>query len=312
MEVRFTFADRLKLPLSPDLIKAGIHFPSTLFDIRSVTTPADRGSGLSGGSDDPYPPNTDGTVELPLEVRLLCNDWHIDKLRALYSRASSDDAEEQYFLPRAFSLLSRYETLSGNSSGMQGALSPEVFRFLNTHLGVTAEAFASPLNCFMPTYCSLFPDTDSFFGSRGDFFRLRPVSGAFEVNPPFVHSVLKQAASYMLELLAEAERLESDLTFVFITPGWGDASWFLDTTSPSNRFHSGHVTVRKNEHEYLDGAQWRADRLSWSANTSSFWIVLQSPVAARTRPFSDALRSDVVEVARTPSSVRSAADLLFR
>ena len=37
----------------------------------------------------------------------------------------------------------------------------------------------------IPNYCSLFPDTDKYFGSLGSFFQQPLHTGSFEVNPPF-------------------------------------------------------------------------------------------------------------------------------
>ena len=54
----------------------------------------------------------------------------------------------------------------------QGALAPALMECLHRVFGVTFECFASPLNCYYKQYCSAFPDTDGFFGSRGsaDYF----------------------------------------------------------------------------------------------------------------------------------------------
>ena len=51
--------------------------------------------------------------------------------------------------------------------GIQGALPVSVFECLHRVFGVTFECFASPFNCFFKQYCSAFPDTDGYFGSRG-------------------------------------------------------------------------------------------------------------------------------------------------
>lgn len=52
-------------------------------------------------------------------------------------------------------------------TGLQGALPVPVFEALNKQFGVTFECFASPLNSYFKQFCSAFPDTDGFFGSRG-------------------------------------------------------------------------------------------------------------------------------------------------
>ena len=49
----------------------------------------------------------------------------------------------------------------------QAALPLTVLECLQKHFGVTFELFASPLNCYFRQYCSAFPDTDGYFGSRG-------------------------------------------------------------------------------------------------------------------------------------------------
>ena len=77
-------------------------------------------------------------------------------------------------MTRLFCLLARYDSLSGDTHGFQGAVPRHVFDELSRSFGVRHECFASPLNCFMPRFCSLFPDTDGFFGSAGNFFKFRP------------------------------------------------------------------------------------------------------------------------------------------
>jgi len=39
-----------------------------------------------------------------------------------------------------------------------------------------------------------FPDVDAPFGSVGSFFALTPTYGSFEVNPPFVPSIMDATA----------------------------------------------------------------------------------------------------------------------
>lgn len=52
-------------------------------------------------------------------------------------------------------------------TGLQGSLPVHVFEALHRLFSVTFECFASPLNCYFRQYCSAFPDTDGYFGSRG-------------------------------------------------------------------------------------------------------------------------------------------------
>lgn len=109
-----------------------------------------------------------------------------------------DDSAFERFLPRVWCLLRRYQvqtwgqgalpwkeagrlslTLTKTNlqmmfgvglyegTGLQGSLPVHVFEALHRLFGVSFECFASPLNCYFRQYCSAFPDTDGYFGSRG-------------------------------------------------------------------------------------------------------------------------------------------------
>jgi phosphorylated CTD-interacting factor 1 len=50
--------------------------------------------------------------------------------------------------------------------------------------------------------------------------------GSYEVNPPFVPSILIAAAQHMLQLLQAAEDSGGALAFVVLMPGWQEvAGW---------------------------------------------------------------------------------------
>jgi len=79
-----------------------------------------------------------------------------------------------------------------------------VFESIQRNFGVTFECFSSPLNCYFRQYCSLFPDTDGYFGSRGSFFNFHPISGSFEVNPPLSEDIIEAAITHIEELLGKS------------------------------------------------------------------------------------------------------------
>lgn len=113
-----------------------------------------------------------------------------------------------------FSCLARYNALLGH--GMQCALPEDVFQVLHSYIQTNFECFASPLNCRYSSYCSAFPDTDAVFGSKGSFFDFYPSRGSYEVNPPFIESVMSAAVQHAHSLL---EKSDDALSFVFIMPG---------------------------------------------------------------------------------------------
>lgn len=85
----------------------------------------------------------------------------------LYRYNCFDDRKFELFFPRVWCLLKRYATYSGKNQIFQSSLSLPVMECLNRCFGVTFECFASPLNCYFRQFCSAFPDTDAYFGSRG-------------------------------------------------------------------------------------------------------------------------------------------------
>ncbi|XP_054720855.1 mRNA (2'-O-methyladenosine-N(6)-)-methyltransferase-like [Uloborus diversus] len=136
---------------------------------------------------------------------------YFQKLEHLYSLNCSDDRKFENFLSRVWCMLKRYQSFAGISHneghGIQGSLPVAVFDCLHKHFSVTFECFSSPLNCFFRQYCSAFPDTDSFFGSRGPFLNFFPVSGSFEANPPYCEELLDATLVHFEEELPQAQGL---------------------------------------------------------------------------------------------------------
>ena len=61
-------------------------------------------------------------------------------------------------------------------------LDAQVWQLLQGRLGVAFECFASPLNAYLPAFCSGFPDVDAPFGSSGSFFNFAPLGGSYAVK----------------------------------------------------------------------------------------------------------------------------------
>jgi len=85
--------------------------------------------------------------------------------------------------------------------GWQLAAPPAAMRVLRDKFGVSHECFASPFNCFFPSFSSVFPDTDWWFGSRGNFSTLLPKEGSFEANPPFDPGVMATLTAKVIRSL---------------------------------------------------------------------------------------------------------------
>lgn len=297
---------------------------------------ADAGAGAGAGATSAWQVQVavhrhtmDVTLKGPTKVprhMFKLNPCHWDKLVGLYSHgslhkpnvAASDDSEaladskgsggerkwadpsdcspaSRRFRTAVFCVLARYHAIQG--PGFQAAVVEHAFQVLHGMMGVGFECFASPLNCHFARFCSAFPDVDAPFGSVGSCFSFFPLRGSFEVNPPFIDSVMLSVARHLQRLLGAAssgqltkeqrqlvasgvteyttqgDEAKSNtteggskkknkpraLSFVVVVPGWTeDEGWKLLESSPFTR---AHWLVARKDHGFCDGAQHqRRDR----------------------------------------------------
>lgn len=85
---------------------------------------------------------------------------------------------------------------------------------------IQIELFAAGFNNYCKTYCSLFYEIEKYFGSIGNFFHTKPISGSFFMNPPYITEVMEPASQLALESLINAKKAHRHLRFVEILPAW--------------------------------------------------------------------------------------------
>lgn len=201
------------------------------------------------------------------------------------SRVSNSQFDDDLFC-----LLARYSVLEGY--GWQAAIAQPVLAALNKNFGVTVECFSSPLNNFLPTYCSFFPDTDAAFGSVGSFFDFQPSEGSFEANPPFVASLMVQMVLRMDSLLTAAT---GPMSFAVVVPAWcEDAHWPHLLTS---NFNKGYFIVPATEHSYCDGRQHGSsiDERYRPAPFDTAVFFLQNAEGAKKWPLTSQSKAELIE-----------------
>lgn len=109
---------------------------------------------------------------------------------------------------------SSYDLISLNSS-CQASVPPRVFAILRNLFGVSHECFASPLDHVCPSYNSIFPDTDQYFGSTGSFFDFFPTEGSFQCNPPNESTTIALMLDHIMELLQHSTQTDKKpLSFI--------------------------------------------------------------------------------------------------
>ena len=201
-----------------------------------------------------------------------------EKLKRLWKRHAQKGA---VLNDDVFCILQRYETLSGASPGNQMALPDHAFDVLRTQLGVSHECFASPLNCRLPSFCSMFPDTDTCFGSKGSFFDFIPKEGSYEANPPFLETILADTVRHIINLLTAST---APLSFVLVAPGWDDSEFYASATS--SPFLTGRLSLQSHNHFYKNGMQHRLPRRNRYRKSEfpSFVFFLQNDAGASRWP----------------------------
>ncbi|KAJ0002350.1 hypothetical protein NQD34_007499 [Periophthalmus magnuspinnatus] len=228
-------------------------------------------------------------VELHFENDVAClrfkgemvkvNRCHFSKLELLYRYSCIDDPRFEKFLSRVWCLLKRYQVMFGagcnEGTGLQGALPVPVFEVLQKQFGVSFECFASPLNSYFKQFCSAFPDTDGFFGSRGPFLSFSPVSGSFEANPPFCEELMDAMVTHFEDLLSSSSE---PLSFVVFVPDWRDPETPALTRMESSRFLREQLHVAAYEHEYRSGSQHvcKREEMSYRAVHGTAVLFLQN------------------------------------
>lgn len=156
-------------------------------------------------------------------------------------------------------MLLRYNAMM--IGGQQWGVPFEVYDDLHNIYGTRYEGFASPLNSRMIRYndgkfCSLFYDTDKYFGSIGSFFSidlLDPMltgtrqTSHWTVNPPYTEKILHDSAKRIIDA---AKNGNNDVGFMsfYIMPGWYDSEAYK--LLHNNKYTKYEEVLRKYEHVY--------------------------------------------------------------
>lgn len=150
------------------------------------------------------------TTTIPLSKSL-----HLKLLTRLQQNNIDSKLHDVYI----FVLLYRYWLL--DAGNQQLAISTHFKKALHTY-HVNIELFGSAINRFYDGYCSLFYDIEKYYGSLGDFFKFKPISGAYVANPPFDNVMMTSVAKKLVKYLARADAHHKQLSFIVIIPIWDD------------------------------------------------------------------------------------------
>ena len=109
------------------------------------------------------------------------------------------------------------------------------------------EGFANPFNRYFDSYHSFFPDLETVFGSKGNFFDQKSFSTpVVQINPPFDETVISNCAEKVYKLLSEG----ATNTFVFTLPFWSDMSSLIKLEN--SKWTKSIVEYGKGDLEFVD------------------------------------------------------------
>ena len=144
-------------------------------------------------------------VELPTKV--------YDKLDSHFLLKDKDFMNNLIFI-----ICLRYKTL--NSGNMQLANDPDLFKKLYDKCNIDFELFASSLNFYSNSYCSLFYDVEQYFGSKGNFNDIKLIEGEYVANPPFDNNIMENMCKKLIKSIKEANKKKLSLSFFISIPNW--------------------------------------------------------------------------------------------
>lgn len=236
-------------------------------------------------------------VECVCKGRGVCGgDWTCSCVRKQIQRIQSS-AYAGEFTVMIFCLLCRYYSVCGcrkQGKGLHSAAPGELMQVLKQRMGVECELFASPLNVCLNTYCSLFPDIDKFFGSKGSFFdpNFTIKEGSYEANPPFEEIIMKRVV-FRIEQWLDASGegrsqmdAQSPLSFCLLVPYWpAGPSQYLSALLHS-KYARFFTVLPEKQHYFLSGFQHFCPtaEVTKAAVCKTLFAVLQNEAGARKWP----------------------------
>lgn len=240
---------------------------------------------------------------------------YLQKLEYLYRCSCSDDRKFEYFLTRVWCLLKRYKSFLGPGLGeghsTQVSLTTPVFDCMHKAFEVTFEAFASPLNCYFRQYCSPFPDTDAYFGSRGSFLTFHPVGGSFSVHPPYQEDLMEVTVDHIDRCLHNSS---DPLSFIVFLPDWVEPVSKAVKKMEASRFKRKQLSLEACEYEFRNGFQHMCepkDLIVKSSHNTLVFFVQNDAGFLRWGPTPDRLEAltDAFKPGREGSSASTSKDL---
>jgi len=133
-------------------------------------------------------------------------------------------------------IIFRYQLLGSNNHQL-GVL-PSLLNKMKQDFNLNFECFASAINNSLDNYCSVYYDIEKYFGSKGSFFNLTPLSGVFGFNPPYQKDIIDNGIYKLFNHLQVAYNNNKNLSFIITIPIWdNDGKKIMETIFNSTQLH---------------------------------------------------------------------------
>ena len=136
-------------------------------------------------------------------------------------RDCSTKFNTQEFFQLLWCLITRHKYLNIWNSSMQLSTLPRSLIRLRDRCNFDFELFGSAFNHTYNNYCSLFYDIESYFGSKGSFFRLNAIEGNYYANPPFNINIMNLMADKIIDSLKKTDKT-NNLNYYIVLPTWDE------------------------------------------------------------------------------------------
>ena len=226
---------------------------------------------------------------------------YYEKLKCLYRGDIKEegDAKEVFHL-RVVTMLARYHALAGaiptdthTNAGFHASVHPDLSIALKRHLSVTAECFANPLNTNTLFFCSLFPDTDRWFGSVGSFFGFSPSEGSYHCNPPFDVTIVERTARRLQSMLDSTSNTTSTTPLSFFVVVHHTDHDKMDSTLDAfkNKYLRQFRLLPRESATYVDGHAHTSETPCFTLRGGTLALLLQNDAAQRLWPSATVLKA---------------------
>ena len=110
------------------------------------------------------------------------------------------------------------------------------------------------MNSYFRNYCSIFSDTDGYFGSNGSFLQFQPLTGSLVAFPPFCEPLLDVSFDHIDRLLSQSQEPLSFIVFLEM-PEYPGNSKSVDKLIKS-KFKRKQFVLQPQTYEIRSGVQF--------------------------------------------------------